>query len=163
VKRINDTLSRVLHGLLTLLMGLLIDPIILQIASRFITAMPHYIWTEDVARFCFIWIVMIGATVAVRDGAHFDLDLLTRPATERGRAIGRLIVHGTMLVMAGVFVWFGVPFARFGYAQASELTGLNMATIHIAWPVAGVVIGLFLIEKIAADIAQVRQDQHGPA
>ena len=61
MKRLNDTLSRILHVLLTVLMGLLIVPIVLQIASRFITAMPHFIWTEEIARFCFIWVIMIGA------------------------------------------------------------------------------------------------------
>jgi TRAP-type C4-dicarboxylate transport system permease small subunit len=163
VTRLNDTLSRILRVLLTWLMGLLIVPVVLQIASRFIDAMPHFIWTEEVARFCFIWIVMIGAAVAVRDGAHFDLDLFGRSGSARALALGRLFVHGAMLVMAGVFVWFGYPFARFGFAQQSELTGLNMLAIHIAWPLSGVLFILFLAEKIAADFALLRKDRRGTA
>jgi TRAP-type C4-dicarboxylate transport system permease small subunit len=161
VTRLNDTLSRLLRVLLTWLMGLLIVPVVLQIASRFIDGMPHFIWTEEAARFCFIWIVMLGSAVAVRDGAHFDLDLFGRAASERVLALRRLFVHGAMLVMAGVFVWFGYPFARFGFAQHSELTGLNMLIIHAAWPVTGALFALFLAEKIAADLAVLRQDRRG--
>ena len=161
--RLNDTIAGWLRVLLTALMGLLIVPVVLQIASRFITAMPHFIWTEEVARFCFIWIIMIGATIAVRDGAHFDLDLFARPATDRAAAFSRLFVHGAMIMVAGIFVWFGFPFAQFGLAQQSELTGLNMLTIHAAWPLAGVLMALFLVEKIAADMALLRKDRRGSA
>jgi TRAP-type C4-dicarboxylate transport system permease small subunit len=163
VKRLNDALCRILRVLLTLLMGLLIIPVVLQIAARFIDALPHLIWTEEVARFCFIWIILIGASLAVRDGAHFELDLFGRPGSLHGLAFGRLFVHGAMLVMAAVFIWFGYRFALFGFAQASELTGLNMLAIHIAWPLAGVLFTLFLVEKIADDLRLLRKDRHGPA
>jgi len=157
--RVADLVYRGLQLLLTLLMGLLILPIVLQIVSRFSPSIPHFIWTEEIARFCFIWVIMIGSMIGVRDGAHFHLDLLAEPRSPRARAIGRLWVHGAMLLVALTFVWFGYRFALFGWAQASELTGLNMLTIHIAWPVAGVVFTLFLGEKIAEDVALMRAHQ----
>ena len=67
MKRLNDIVYRILQLLITLLMGLLILPIILQIVSRFSPAIPHFIWTEEIARFCFIWVIMIGAMIGVRD------------------------------------------------------------------------------------------------
>jgi len=163
VTRLNAALARALKILLTTLMGLLVVPVVLQIASRFVDALPHFIWTEEVARFCFIWIVLIGAMVAVREDAHFELDLMARPATPRRAAIGRLVVHGAMLAVAGVFIWWGVPFARLGFAQTSELTGLNMAAVYLAWPAAGVIFALFLAEKIAADYARLREGDRGRA
>jgi len=156
MRRLADWVYRGLQRLLTLLMGLLIFPILLQIASRFSSFIPHFIWTEEIARFCFIWVIMIGAMIGVRDGAHFYLDLLPEPRHARTRAIRGLWVHGAMLVMSLTFVWFGYRFALFGWAQASELTGLNMLTIHAAWPLAGIVFTLFLGEKIADDLAMMR-------
>ncbi len=161
MKRVADWVYQGLRGLLTLLMGLLILPIILQIVSRFSPSIPHFIWTEEIARFCFIWVIMIGAMIGVRDGAHFHLDLLSEPTDERKRAVRGLWVHGAMLVMSLTFVWFGYRFALFGWAQASELTGLNMLTIHAAWPLAGLVFTLFLGEKIADDVTLMRA--HAPA
>jgi len=156
-----DLLYRGLQILLTVLMGVLIVPVVLQIVSRFSPAIPHFIWTEEVARFCFIWVIMIGAMIAVRDGSHFDLDLRGKPRSTRVLAYERLFVHGAMLVMALTFVAFGYRFALFGFDQNSELTGLNMLAIHIAWPFAGVVFTLFLGEKIRADLALLRGARHG--
>src|SRR5918996_1177405 len=69
---------RLLQVLLTLLMTALIVPVTMQILSRYTGMIPRYIWTEEIARFCFIWIVMIGAMIAVRDGTHFDVDVLPK-------------------------------------------------------------------------------------
>lgn len=155
--RILDGVYRALKALITLLMALLIIPVTLQILSRFTELLSHYIWTEEAARFCFIWIVMIGSMIAVRDDAHFDIELLPKPATSRGRAVSRVIRHGLILLVALTFVWFGYDFALFGFNQESELTGINMAWIHVAWPLAGLVYTLFLGEKLYQDLQLFRR------
>ncbi len=151
LRRVNQGVYRGLRVLVTALMGLLILPVSLQIVSRYTVLVPRYIWTEEVARFCLVWIIMLGAMVAVRDGTHFDVDVLPAPRTARGRRLARLVVHAGIGLVALTFVWFGVRFAEFGYDQTSELTGLNMLTIHAAWPVAGLVMLMFLAEKIGDD------------
>jgi len=143
---------RVLKVLLTVLMGLLIVPVSMQVLSRYTGVIPRYIWTEEAARFCFVWIIMIGSMIAVRDRAHFDVDVLPHPKTPRQQGIAGLIVHGAMLVMAAVFVRYGYEFAKFGAIQTSEMSGINMLSIYIAFPLAGVTWIMFLGEKIVADV-----------
>ena len=157
--RIIDGFYRLLRILLTLLMGLLIVPVLLQIVSRFTEIIPRYIWTEEAARLAFIWIIMLGSMIAVRDGTHFDLEVLPQPKTPRGRALMRMVRHAMMLLVALTFVWFGYEFSLFGYNQESELTGLNMLAIHIAWPLAGVAYTIFLFEKLLKD-AQLYRGGH---
>jgi TRAP-type C4-dicarboxylate transport system permease small subunit len=148
VRRALDRYYLFLQTVVTTLMGLLIVPVTLQIVSRYTALIPRWIWTEEVARFCFVWIIMVGAMIAVRDGTHFDVDVLPRPKTPRGAAVTRLLVCGLMLVMAFVFVGYGYDYARFGWQQSSELTGVNMIVMHIAYPLAGVTWVLFLGEKV---------------
>ena len=47
--------------------AILIIPVSLQIFSRFTELIPSYIWTEEMARFFFIWMIMIGSMVGIRD------------------------------------------------------------------------------------------------
>jgi TRAP-type C4-dicarboxylate transport system permease small subunit len=147
---------RVLKVLLTLLMTLMIVPVSLQILSRRAGIVPSYIWTEEVARFCFVWIVMIGSMIAVRDGTHFKVDLLPSPETQRQKGISNLVVHIAMILLAFVFAWYGYGFAKFGFAQRSEMSGINMGSIYISFPLAGVTWGLFLLERVAADVQLIR-------
>jgi TRAP-type C4-dicarboxylate transport system permease small subunit len=156
ISRAIGALYHALQVLVTALMALLIVPVVLQILSRFTNLIPRYIWTEEIARFCFIWIIMLGSMIAVRDDTHFDLEVLPVPKTAHGRALARLIRHGLMLLVALTFVWFGYEFALFGFDQESELSGLNMLAIHIAWPLAGLVYSIFLAEKIVQDLRLFR-------
>ena len=141
---------RLLQVAITLLMAVLIVPVSMQILSRYTGLIPRYIWTEEIARFCFIWIVMIGAMIAVRDGTHFDVDVLPK-GSPRAQAISRLFVHTAMLAAALIFVVYGYGFAQFGAIQQSEIAGLPMLTIYIAWPLAGATMVLFLLEKFVED------------
>jgi TRAP-type C4-dicarboxylate transport system permease small subunit len=157
MRALNAIIYRALQVLLTLLLAVMLVPVTLQIFSRFFDFIPRYIWTEEVARFCLMWLIMLGASLAVRDGTHFDVDVLPQPKTPPARAVARLLVHIPMLLVALIFIAFGWRFAAFGYDQNSEMTGINMLSIHIAWPLAGIIWLLFLAEKIIDDVALYRE------
>jgi len=84
--------------------------------------------------------------------------VLPAPRTPHGQAVSRIIVHVSMLLVALIFIAFGWRFALFGFEQESEMTGINMLSIHIAWPLAGICWSLFLLEKILDDLKLY----HGP-
>jgi TRAP-type C4-dicarboxylate transport system permease small subunit len=166
MKPILDSYYRALQLLLTVLMGALIVPVSMQVLSRYTGLVPRYIWTEEIARFCFIWIVMVGSMIAVRDGSHFDVDLLPKPKTVRNRGLSDLFVHLFMIAFALVFVIFGWDFFMFGRYQDSEIAELPLMWIYSAWPLAGITWTIFLIEKIREDIQRVMTseptDAEGP-
>ncbi len=161
MRKLIDWLYRSLKGLLTFLIAVLILPVSMQILARFSDRVPNYIWTEEMARFCLIWIIMLGASVAVRDGTHFDVDVLPHPKTPLGVALSRIVVHTAIFLVALIFLGFGWRFAEFGYDQNSELTGLNMISIHIAWPFAGLTWVIFTLEKFYDDIQLLKQGKGG--
>ena len=150
-----NRLHDVLQWLLAATVAILIIPVMLQIFSRYVGFIPRYIWTEELARFCFIWMIMIGAMIAVREGTHFDVDLLPS-LSSKATAVMRIITHFAMFIFAVVFLYFGYQFAMFGANQSSELAELPMWLIFIAWPLAGAFWLLFLVEKFAEDISVLR-------
>lgn len=157
-----STLLRLAHQLLIALLGItvlvLMVPVSMQIGSRFFEWIPNYMWTEEMSRFFFIWMVMIGATVGVREGLHFDVDIWANPSPALARFLrwaSRLLI----LCFAGVVLYWGIEFTKFGWNQTSELADLPMWMIFIAWPVAGFFWIAFLIEKMLVD--SERDDQHG--
>lgn len=158
MKRILERYCRLLKIIMTLLMALMLVSVSIQIVSRYTGFVPRYIWTEEAARFCFVWIIMIGAMVAVRDGTHFDVDLMPPPKTKREEGVSKLIVHLGMMLMAIVFAWYGFQFARFGMIQRSEMSGINMLSIYIAFPMAGVTWIVFLAEKMVEDMRLIQDE-----
>ena len=158
MKKVLDAYHQFLKLVLTVLMGLLIVPVTMQIFSRYVGIIPRYIWTEEIARFCFIWIILIGAMIAVRDGTHFTVDLLPQPKTPRGAAFARLFVNAIIFLVALIFIVWGWPLVKFGLMQTSEIAGLPMITIYIAWPLAGATWMLFLAEDVVETIKRLRSE-----
>jgi TRAP-type C4-dicarboxylate transport system permease small subunit len=143
MRRFIDGYYRLLSWLLVISVGILIIPVSLQIFSRYTALIPSYIWTEEMARFFFIWMIMLGAMIGIRDSSHFDIDLWPT-LSPRANAVVKLFAHTGILVMALVFVWYGIKFVQFGWNQSSELAELPMAWIFAAWPIAGATWLLFL-------------------
>ena len=105
---------------------------------------------------------MIGSDNAVRDGTHFDVDLLPHPKNQREQGLSQLVVHFSMICLALVFAWYGIQFAQFGAIQSSEMSGINMLSIYVSFPLAGVSWVAFLLEKIVQDIRLIKQEAEEP-
>ena len=146
-----------IHGALKIVLGVLVCgllvPVSMQVLSRFTGLIPRYIWTEEIARFCFVWMIMVGAIIAVRDGSHFDLDLLPTSGSSKTEAAKRILVNLLMLVVALVFVWYGWKLMEFGWFQTSEIAATPMNWIYGAWPFAGVLFTVFIFEKLVRDLS----------
>ena len=131
--------------LLVVSVAMLVIPVTLQIISRYTALIPSYIWTEEMARFLFIWMVLIGAMVGVRESTHFEVDVW--PTLSRRSEAAVRIRRGSAPWHALVFVWAGTEFTRFAWYRTSELAELPLWMIHIAWPAAGVTWIVFLGEQ----------------
>ena len=128
--------GKLLAGLLALSVAILIIPVSLQIFSRYTDLIPSYIWTEEMARFLFIWMIMIGAMLGVREGSHFEVDLWPQMGA-RATALLNLVSGLFVLVFAFVFLWWGIEFTRFAWNRFSELAELPLWLIHLPWPLTG--------------------------
>ena len=140
-----------LSQIVVVALAVLIVPVSLQIFSRYTSLVPTYIWTEEMARLLFIWVIMIGAMIGVRESAHFDCDVWPRMSA-RGDAVGRLLGRVGTLVTALIFVWAGTEFTKFSWNRTSELGDLPLWLINIAWPIAGVSWIVFLGEQMVDDL-----------
>jgi len=147
-RRFTAAYSRLLSWLLVASVAIIIVPVSLQIFSRYTELIPSYIWTEEMARFLFVWMVMIGAMIGVRDSAHFEVDVWPR-LSPRINALLRIVSGLGVLGFALVFVWGGTLFTAFAWKRLSELAELPLWMIHIAWPVTGLTWLLFQGEHMA--------------
>lgn len=149
-RRFTAAYAALLSWLLAISVAVLVIPVSLQIFSRFTAIIPHYIWTEEMARFLFVWTIMIGAMIGVRESSHFEVDIWPR-LSPRPNALLNIVSRLGVLVVALVFVWAGIEFTQFGWYRISELAELPLWLIHIAWPLTGLTWIVFLGEQFLDD------------
>ncbi|MFC1455594.1 TRAP transporter small permease [Microvirga arabica] len=150
-RKVSALYHRFLCIILAISILILIVPVTLQVFARFLPFLPHWIWTEEMARLLFVWTIMIGAIVGVRESKHFEVDMWPLLSAKPNAAL-RLVARAGIGIIAFVFLWMGVEFTEFAWYRISELAELPLWIIHIAWPIAGLSWLLFLGEQAYDDI-----------
>jgi TRAP-type C4-dicarboxylate transport system permease small subunit len=142
-------------GLLPLIAGgalllLLVVVLSLQVLFRYAIQQP-LAWTEESARYALVWLSMLAAVVAAREGQHFVFRWITLRLPPRVRFWVRRACDLFVMVLLAVIIWQSVIYLGVVANRTSPGTGLNMR-----WPYAGVTVGsaflliLYLLENVDA-------------
>src|SRR6185295_18791179 len=106
--------------------------VVLQIYCRYILN-AALDWPEEVARWCFVWIVFVGIALVQRDRGHITIDVLSS-LIFRGRA--RLAHHVFVTaVIAVTCVWM----VRYGIEMAQTAT---MSSPAMGWPFSALIAAM---------------------
>ena len=146
-KKFTAAYAALLSWILVVSVAVLIIPVSMQIFSRTIPLIPAYIWTEELARFMFVWSIMIGSMIGIREGTHFEVDVWPDMGP-RATAAVKLLAGLFIMAFALVFVWWGWEFTWSARNRISELAELPLWMIHLAWPLAGVTWVVFQAEHL---------------
>ena len=137
IEKILEGFCQLLRIAVGCLVAALIVPVTMQVLARYTGIIPVYLWTEELATFLFVWMVMLGSVIAVWEGTHFDVHV-TPEATSR---LGKLLQKGFVLVLMSIFAilfaYYGIGYAQFGAIQTSVMLQVNMLIIYITVPIAG--------------------------
>ena len=144
-------LDRLLKYLLTFLVGLLTVSVFLQVLIRFVFKYPLP-WTEEVSRIAFVYAIFVGATIAVREKAHLNVDFILVVLPQ---GVARAIkVAGTGLV--GIFLvfmtWQGVVFVRVTGVQVTPVMQVPFRYLYLIIPSCAGLMLLYLVLGIFDDL-----------
>lgn len=159
IKRVLESLCTVLRVVLATLMGALVIPVAMQVIARYTGIIPVYLWTEELATFIFIWIVMIGSVLAVWEGTHFDVQVLPDSSNPLILLIQKSIVFLLVGGFGMLFAWYGIDYAKFGGIQHSMMMNANLMITHITIPLAGLLWGIFSLYRFVEAFQQYKAKQ----
>jgi TRAP-type C4-dicarboxylate transport system permease small subunit len=132
----------------------------IQVLTRFVLHVP-VIWSEEVARFLFFWVALLGAAMSVRTRRHFVIDVTMGRAGGLPRLLRRLIaVFPDICVLAfSIFLAVqGVGYARAGLFRTATNSGINMVVVYGAIPVFAALSVIYAATNLARDIVAARAD-----
>ncbi|MFA5027250.1 MAG: TRAP transporter small permease [Candidatus Methylomirabilota bacterium] len=152
--RVCDAVAKLLRHLLVALGMVLIVSVTLLVLGRYVPLVPRWLWPLEIANWAMIWFVFVGASLAVRQGNHFTVDLFLGGTPSRPV---ELFLKGLYFVVVGfvtlTFIGFGYGFVvDWATIQTSEVLMINMAYLYVSVPIAGLLWLLFLAEDFYQSI-----------
>jgi TRAP-type C4-dicarboxylate transport system permease small subunit len=148
-----SALDRLLRWLLALLLGVLTASVFLQVLVRFVFKYPLP-WTEEVSRLTFVYSIFVGATIAVREKSHINVDfvLVILPAGA-ARAV-KLVGTALVAVFLGFVIWQGLVFVRATGIQMTPVLQIPFRDLYVVIPVSGALMLLYLVLGAVDDFRQ---------
>ncbi len=141
-----DRLRRGLHltenGLLVVAVLTMVILAALQIVLRNLLDSGQ-IWIEPLLRSLVLWIGLLGAVTASRDGSHIAIDILTRALPDRWRRSMQAAACVFTTLVCGAIAWHGVRYVLLEYEFAgTAFAGVPTWAVVTILPLAFALIGL---------------------
>ncbi|RNA70138.1 TRAP transporter small permease [Alteribacter keqinensis] len=150
IKTFNDWVEKGLISLSVLLFIIYISLILLQVVSRNYLHLP-VLWAQEVAIFCFLWTIFLGAAIGLRQRRHYLVEAFPKKMEKTNHSLS-LVAHVLILFFVYVLIIGGYDFARMGLTRLSNALEIPQAYLFASIPVSGLVMFLFIIELISNDL-----------
>ncbi|MEQ9326350.1 MAG: TRAP transporter small permease [Rhodospirillales bacterium] len=156
LRSLNRQIEKALKTLLAAMFAAMVGVVFLQVVSRNILEMT-FIGILDIAQLLFSWCIFLGAALAVRWDAHYNLDLVPEHWHKANTAL-KAFGHAASLVVVYVLAVHGYYFAVSGSTQEVVSLQISGTWLFIPIPIGGTLMLLFLIEMIPDEIAAIRRE-----
>ena len=150
-----NTVNKWLAGFTISLSGFLLLCVVWQVLSRYIIGRPSTV-TDELARYLFMWVALIGAAYTTGLKRHLAIDLLTMKLTGKRKIINELIIQLAIAVFAGVVLVYGGTNLALNTLKTGQITpalGWEMGYIYFCLPISGALMifysAVFTLEKMS--------------
>ena len=142
---------------IVLILILLLLDVVTGVTLRYIR-LPLY-WTEEAARYLFIWLVMLGCVVGVEEKTHFSIDALYKWFPKN---LQRLVSF-LGITVAGLFLFVlfyeGVKLCIRDPGVISPALGIPQYFSYLAIPIGAILMLLHLILQAYLDIKEMNKNK----
>ncbi|WP_036768226.1 TRAP transporter small permease [Photorhabdus australis] len=123
-----------------------------QVVSRYVLGTPSTV-TDELARYLFMWVAMIGAAYTTGQHRHLAIDLLAMKLKRVGKNIVGLVVQTSIALFASVVLVYGGSVLAISTLETGQITpalGLPMGYVYLCLPISGVLMIFYvLVDSVA--------------
>lgn len=104
--------------------------------------------SEEMSRYCFIWLTYIGAMIAMRERGHLGVDTMVKLLPVGGKKACLFVSEALMLLCNVLFVMGTYEMHELQVTNISPVVGISMIWIYGIGYVVGAVMGAFNINVL---------------
>ncbi len=112
-----------------------------------------FIWAEEMVRYEIIWMVFVGASVAVRKGIHIGIDALHYILPKNGKRIVRIVVGGICLIFCIVLFKYSLDLVMQtrSFGQRTSAMRIPFWIVLLAIPVGAGLMAIRFAQELYRD------------
>lgn len=147
MKRILD---KILGSFLVALMVLMVLAVLWQVFSRYVMNSPSSV-TEELSRYLFIWIGILGAAYAAGQQTHISIDILHPKLNDMNRMRLRIFINILIIFFSlSVLVIGGanLVYVNYDLGQYSAALNIPVSFVYLVAPISGILVIFYKVNEI---------------
>ena len=124
MQKLIEFIQKCENGICIFLLSTAFVTILSHIIGRYVFRYPLY-FAEEISRYCFIWTIMLGASIGLRRKAHTRVEYFVNFLPDKGKNILEIMVN---LGIVGFLCYV----IYFGFFLVSKT--MNIPTAAMEWP-----------------------------
>jgi TRAP-type C4-dicarboxylate transport system permease small subunit len=116
-----------------------------QIVLRYVFTKANA-WSEELARYAFVWLVMLAGAVGTRRARHMSIDFLLNKLPRPLRIFVEMATRALALLFFAVLGWKGAELSQMTMLQNSTGLEIPMGYVYVAIPLGAASMVLFTLE-----------------
>jgi len=135
-----------IHALAIVLFILMVAMVLAQVVAR--KLFDPLVWSEELARYLFIWVMFLGWFIASERGSHIAIQMVRNRVPARLRLALDVGAGAATLVLMVWLVVYGWQLVANNTDVATVTLFFSFAVVYAIVPVAGVAIGLLTLAQL---------------
>jgi len=127
--------------------------VIFQVVNRFMGRSS--LWTEEVARFSFIWFAFLGAAMGVKDGSHYVVKMITNKLSSKNKKYLNVLIYLLIILIASLYFFKGINFAIIGENRIADATQIPFTWVYLSIPASGFCMLLFTFGNLVKELSNI--------
>lgn len=146
-------LDAALRAICVVLFAALVLLVVWQVFTRLVLSQPSA-WSEEAARYTFVWVSMIGIAIAIGEKADVVMDILVEKLPSAWQRAADVLAYLTVLAfVAYVMIYGGMGQVSQAWTQTNPILPFTQGQLALAFPIAGVLITFYLVLHIVAALS----------
>lgn len=155
MQRAAQVVERWLTVVTSTLLVAMVVVILLQVVFRYAVNVS-LAWTEEVGRYLFVWVCLLGAALAYRVAAHSGYETFVRALSPKTANWVMGFVDLAVALFSLVMVIASAQLIESGMGQLTPATEIAIGYVYFAFPAAGLITLLFVADAIRARARRAR-------
>jgi len=131
-----------------------------QVILRYVFNSP-LTWSEELARYLFIWCAFLGWIIASRRGSHLAMTFVVERLSPRTQAAVAVLTQVATLYFAWILGTRGMKLVGNNWDVENVAVPFNLGMVYLIEPVAAVAIAAYALLALSEAVAALAQPASG--
>lgn len=161
LEKFNDKLMKAVNVIIVFSCAFLVLCITLQILTRFILKIPMA-WTEEYARYIFVWLTMFGSVKALREKSHIFVDIMEVVIKGKAARYSGIVADVISMLFFCILLYVSVPWTIKNFdVNTQSIPEVSLGLFYSCIPIAAALMLLFNFEVLMKRLAETSAQETG--